>query len=293
MNVSFYMIDRSGDRRGARSEPPPAADRAPPVAVRARARDEDEQGDAVEYRERPRQPDRGDAGWARRRPAGARSPSCSRSRRSARSGSFARPARGRPSAAACPSGRSTSSRRTESTRIAELSLPAREARELDAEPEGSRAHVYVVEGKLDGRPGGAHHRAGSPATTLRSPTDVPHLYRGRAAGRARACWSRPSEFANSSRDSSMKAATAGGWRRPWRQASVMSRVSSGSVSATTTTSAPATFGVGARQDRDPHAAGHEPPDPAALVGLEHHLGVEVGVAGGEVRAARGGRAPSR
>ncbi len=69
-------------------------------------------------------------------------------------------------------------------RIAELSLPAGEARELDAEAEGSRAHVYVLEGKLVAGPVEriSELSAGDYATF---PADVPHLFEaGRLAARA-------------------------------------------------------------------------------------------------------------
>lgn len=64
---------------------------------------------------------------------------------------------------------------TASTRIAQLSLPAREARELDPEPEGSRAHVYVLEGKLVAGPVEriTELSAGDYASF---PADVPHLF---------------------------------------------------------------------------------------------------------------------
>jgi transcriptional regulator with XRE-family HTH domain len=69
-------------------------------------------------------------------------------------------------------------------RIAELSLPAREARELDAEAEGSRAHVYVLEGKLVAGPVEriSELSAGDYASF---PADVPHLFEaGRVPARA-------------------------------------------------------------------------------------------------------------
>jgi quercetin dioxygenase-like cupin family protein len=65
-----------------------------------------------------------------------------------------------------------------------LSLPAREARELDAEAEGSRAHVYVLEGKLVAGPVEriSELSAGDYASF---PADVPHLFEaGRVPARA-------------------------------------------------------------------------------------------------------------
>ncbi len=69
-------------------------------------------------------------------------------------------------------------------RIAELSLPAREARELDARAEGARAHVYMLEGKLVAGPVEriSELSAGDYASF---PADVPHLFEaGRLAARA-------------------------------------------------------------------------------------------------------------
>jgi transcriptional regulator with XRE-family HTH domain len=59
--------------------------------------------------------------------------------------------------------------------LAELSLPARRLHELDAQPKGSRAHVYVLHGTLLAGPAervtelGARDYASFPA-------DVPHVY---------------------------------------------------------------------------------------------------------------------
>ena len=59
--------------------------------------------------------------------------------------------------------------------LAELTIPAREARELGAEAAGSRAHVYVLAGKLLAGPAErvTELAAGDYASF---PTDVPHLY---------------------------------------------------------------------------------------------------------------------
>ena len=67
---------------------------------------------------------------------------------------------------------------TATTRITELSLSAREARELGPEPEGSRAHVYVLEGKLVAGPVEriTELSAGDYASF---PADVPHLFEAR------------------------------------------------------------------------------------------------------------------
>ncbi len=73
---------------------------------------------------------------------------------------------------------------TASTRIAELSLPAGEARELEPEPEGSRAQVYVLEGKLVAGPVEriTELSAGDYASF---PADVPHVFEaGRLPARA-------------------------------------------------------------------------------------------------------------
>ena len=69
-------------------------------------------------------------------------------------------------------------------RVAEISLAARQARELDAKPVGSRAHVFVLEGKLIAGP---VERITELATGdyASFPTDVPHVYEaGRAPARA-------------------------------------------------------------------------------------------------------------
>ncbi len=59
--------------------------------------------------------------------------------------------------------------------VAELTIPAREARELGAEAAGSRAHVYVLAGKLLAGPAErvTELAVGDYASF---PTDVPHLY---------------------------------------------------------------------------------------------------------------------
>jgi len=69
-------------------------------------------------------------------------------------------------------------------RLAEISLAAHQARELDAKPVGSRAHVFVLEGKLIAGPVEriTELAAGDYASF---PTDVPHVYEaGRAPARA-------------------------------------------------------------------------------------------------------------
>ena len=69
-------------------------------------------------------------------------------------------------------------------RVAEISLAAHQARELDAKPVGSRAHVFVLEGKLIAGP---VERITELATGdyASFPTDVPHVYEaGRAPARA-------------------------------------------------------------------------------------------------------------
>ena len=60
-------------------------------------------------------------------------------------------------------------------RVSEISLPAREAREPDAKAAGSRAHVFVLEGKLIAGPVERITElvAGDYASF---PTDVPHVY---------------------------------------------------------------------------------------------------------------------
>src|SRR5690242_10044847 len=69
-------------------------------------------------------------------------------------------------------------------RLAEISLGAREARELDARPVGSRAHLFVLEGKLIAGPvERITELAGGDYASF--PTDVPHVYEaGRAPARA-------------------------------------------------------------------------------------------------------------
>lgn len=60
-------------------------------------------------------------------------------------------------------------------RLAEIAIPAREARELDAKPVGSRAHVFMLEGKLIAGPvERITELAGGDYASF--PTDVPHLY---------------------------------------------------------------------------------------------------------------------
>jgi transcriptional regulator with XRE-family HTH domain len=69
-------------------------------------------------------------------------------------------------------------------RVAEISLAAGQARELDARPVGSRAHVFVVEGKLIAGPvERITELAGGDYASF--PTDVPHVYEaGREPARA-------------------------------------------------------------------------------------------------------------
>lgn len=69
-------------------------------------------------------------------------------------------------------------------RVAEVSLPARGARELEARSAGSRAHLVVLEGKLIAGPVEriTELAAGDYASF---PTDVPHVYEtGREPARA-------------------------------------------------------------------------------------------------------------
>ena len=68
--------------------------------------------------------------------------------------------------------------------VAELSLPARDARELEAKPAGSRAHLLVLEGKLIAGPvERITELAGGDYASF--PTDVPHVYEaGREPARA-------------------------------------------------------------------------------------------------------------
>jgi transcriptional regulator with XRE-family HTH domain len=69
-------------------------------------------------------------------------------------------------------------------RVAEISLAAGQARELDAKPVGSRAHVFVLEGKLIAGPvERITELAGGDYASF--PTDVPHVYEaGREPARA-------------------------------------------------------------------------------------------------------------
>ena len=69
-------------------------------------------------------------------------------------------------------------------RVAEISLDARQARELEAKSVGSRAHLFVLEGKLIAGPVEriTELTAGDYASF---PTDVPHVYdAGRQPARA-------------------------------------------------------------------------------------------------------------
>jgi XRE family transcriptional regulator, regulator of sulfur utilization len=69
-------------------------------------------------------------------------------------------------------------------RVAEISLAAGQARELDAKPVGSRAHVFVLEGKLIAGPAERITELAS-GDYASFPTDVPHVYEaGRAPARA-------------------------------------------------------------------------------------------------------------
>ena len=69
-------------------------------------------------------------------------------------------------------------------RLSEISLAAREARELDAKAVGSRAHLFVLEGKLIAGPvERITELAGGDSASF--PTDVPHVYEaGREPARA-------------------------------------------------------------------------------------------------------------
>ena len=69
-------------------------------------------------------------------------------------------------------------------RLAEISLSARQARELDSKPVGSRAHLFVLEGKLIAGPvERITELAGGDYASF--PTDVPHVYEaGRQPARA-------------------------------------------------------------------------------------------------------------
>jgi transcriptional regulator with XRE-family HTH domain len=69
-------------------------------------------------------------------------------------------------------------------RVGALSLPARDARELEAKPAGSRAHLFVLEGKLIAGPvERITELAGGDYASF--PTDVPHVYEaGREPARA-------------------------------------------------------------------------------------------------------------
>ena len=69
-------------------------------------------------------------------------------------------------------------------RLAEISLGARQVRELDAKPVGSRAHMFVLEGKLIAGPvERITELTGGDYASF--PTDVPHVYEaGREPARA-------------------------------------------------------------------------------------------------------------
>lgn len=69
-------------------------------------------------------------------------------------------------------------------RLAEISLAARQAREQAARPTGSRAHVFVIEGKLIAGPVERITKlVGGDYASF--PTDVPHVYEaGRQPARA-------------------------------------------------------------------------------------------------------------
>lgn len=69
-------------------------------------------------------------------------------------------------------------------RLAEISLRARQASELDAKPVGSRAHLFVLEGKFIAGPvERITELAGGDYASF--PTDVPHVYEaGRDPARA-------------------------------------------------------------------------------------------------------------
>jgi transcriptional regulator with XRE-family HTH domain len=62
-----------------------------------------------------------------------------------------------------------------SLELAELALPARQIQEVDAGPNGSRAHVYVLRGKLITGPVERITELG-PGDYISFPSDVPHVY---------------------------------------------------------------------------------------------------------------------
>jgi transcriptional regulator with XRE-family HTH domain len=69
-------------------------------------------------------------------------------------------------------------------RVAEISLRAREARELEAKAAGSRAHLFVLEGKLIAGPVERISELAA-GDYVSFPTDVPHVYEaGREPARA-------------------------------------------------------------------------------------------------------------
>jgi transcriptional regulator with XRE-family HTH domain len=69
-------------------------------------------------------------------------------------------------------------------RIAELSLPARQAREIGPQPGGSRAHLFVLAGRLVAGPVERITELGA-GDYASFPADVPHVYEsGRLAARA-------------------------------------------------------------------------------------------------------------
>ncbi len=67
--------------------------------------------------------------------------------------------------------------------LAELALPARHVHEADARPHGSRAHVYVLEGKVIAGPVERITELGA-GDYASFPADVPHVFEaGRRAAR--------------------------------------------------------------------------------------------------------------
>jgi transcriptional regulator with XRE-family HTH domain len=58
--------------------------------------------------------------------------------------------------------------------VSEITLGARELHELDPRPSGSRAHVYVLQGKLIAGPVARHTELGT-GDYASFPADVPHL----------------------------------------------------------------------------------------------------------------------
>ena len=211
------MVDHQARPGRARREPPAAADRAPPVAVGARARDPDQQGDAVEHRERPREPHGRHAGGRSRARWASRSPSCSRSCRSAMSGSCAarraqvRSAR-RDRAARC----STSSESTASCASPRSrSPPVRRARSRPSAAARART-CSCSQGKLIAGPVERDHRARR--RRLRVVSDRrPARVRGRPAAGPRAAAVAVADWSVGSLRRPCRRRAAGPQRQPSRR----------------------------------------------------------------------------